>query len=395
MMQMSLPLEGMRVLDLTRLLPGPYGTVLLADMGADVIKVEDPAGGDYLRLNPPHAPDGTGIHFHTINRNKRSITLDLKQKEGKELLVELAGWAEVLVEQFRPGVMERLGLGYETIKEVNPSIIYCSITGYGQDGPYRDVAGHDINYLGYAGVLGMSGHRGGPPVVSSVQIADLAGGGMFAALSVLMAYVHRQKTGEGQHLDVSMLDGSMSWLTINTGEYFITGEAPERGEQVLHGAWPCYDVYEAKDGYMSVGALEPKFWKRLCEIMGRPDYASEQFNPDMREDISGWLAGKFREKNRAQWMELLGSEDCCVGPILSLDETEADPQVKHRRMIVEVDDERLGRWKTLGIPVKFSRTPGSIRTRAPKLGEHTDEILQMLGCPLEEIQRLRTQGVVL
>ena len=391
---MSLPLQGMRILDLTRLLPGPFCTVLLADMGADTIKVEDPQVGDYLRWNPPLGSSGMSLHFHTINRNKRSIALDLKKKQGRELLLELVRWGEVLVEQFRPGVMERLGLGYEMVKEVNPSIIYCSITGYGQDGPYRDVAGHDINYLGYAGVLGLTGHADGPPVLSGVQIADLGAGGMFGALSILMAYIHMLRTGEGQHLDVSMMDGSISWLTINTGEFFGGGPAPGRGEQVLHGLWPCYNIYRAADGYMAVGSLEGKFWKRLCELMGKPEYAEEQFNPEMRDEIFAWLRGEFEQRTRGEWMEIFLGEDCCVGPVLSLDEMSRDPQVKHRKMVVEVDDDKLGRTTTLGIPFKFSRTPGEIRTSAPSLGEHTDEVLGMLGCSAEEIGRLREGGVV-
>jgi len=391
---MPMALEGMRVLDLTRLLPGPYCTLLLADMGADVLKVEDPKGGDFVRWTPPLTASGMGINHHILNRNKRSIALDLKRKEGRELLVELAGWAEVLVEQFRPGVMERLGLDYETIREVNPSIIYCSITGYGQDGPYRDYAGHDINYLGYAGVLGSSGPADGPPSISSVQIADLGAGGMFGALSIVMAYTRMLKTGEGQHLDVSMTDGSVSWLTVNTGELFTGGQAPGRGTQLLWGGTPCYNVYEAKDGYMAVGALEGKFWKRLCELLGRPEYADQQFSLEKFDEMFAWLRDAFAVKSRAEWMEVFAGEDACVSPVLSLDEMTADPQVVHRKMVVEVEDDKLGRMKTLGIPVKFSKTPGEIRQSAPALGEHTDEVLKMLGCGGDEVERLRAEGVV-
>lgn len=389
-----MPLEGMRVLDLTRLLPGPFCTLLLADLGADVIKVEDPALGDYLRWGPPIASSGMSAHFHTINRNKRSIGLDLKQREGRELLMELAGWADVLIEQFRPGVMERLGLDYDTVKEVHPSIVYCSLTGYGQDGPYRDVAGHDINYLGYAGVLGLTGAAGGPPVISGVQIADLGAGGMFAALSILAGYIHMKSTGEGQHIDVSMLDGSISWLTVNTGELFTGGLAPERGTQLLQGATPCYNVYEAKDGYLAVGALEGKFWARLCELLGRPEYADMQFSIEKFDEIFAWLKETFATRTRAEWMDVFGREDACVSPVLSLSEMAADPQVVHREMIIEVDDDKLGRSRTIGIPVKFSRTPGRIRRSAPSLGEHTAEVLTMLGCRADEVERLKNKGVI-
>jgi crotonobetainyl-CoA:carnitine CoA-transferase CaiB-like acyl-CoA transferase len=388
---MTFPLEGMKVIDLTRLLPGPYGTMLLADMGADVIRVEDPKVGDTLRFLPPITASGMGIHFHIVNRNKRSVALDLKKKEGRELLLELAGWADVLVEQFRPGVMDQLGLGYETISEVNPSIIYCSITGYGQDGPYRSVVGHDINYLGYAGVLNATGSAEGPPVICGVQIADLAGGGMFSALSILMAYIHMQKTGRGQHLDVSMTDGSVSWLSVNTGELFTTGNAPERGSYLLNGAMPFYNVYEAADGYMAVGALEGKFWKRVCEVMGKPEYADTQFG--QIDEIFEFLREKFKQKTRAEWMEIFSGEEACVSPVLSMAETAQDPQVLHRRMVLEVEDEKVGPMRTLGIPFKFSLTPGEIRRSAPEMGEHTDEVLQMLGCSPDDIQKLRESGI--
>jgi crotonobetainyl-CoA:carnitine CoA-transferase CaiB-like acyl-CoA transferase len=392
---MPLPLEGMHVLDLTRLLPGPYCTMLLADMGADVIKVEDTAGGDYLRFNPPVVSSGMSIHFHVLNRNKRSIAVDLKRKEGRELLMELAGgWANVLVEQFRPGVMERLELDYDAVKEVNPGLVYCSITGYGQDGPYRDIAGHDINYLGYAGVLGATGPAGGPPTLSGVQIADLGGGGMFGALSILMAYTHFLQTGKGQHVDVSMMDGSLSWLTINTGEVLVDGPAPPRGSQLLWGATPCYNVYECADGYMAVGAIEAKFWVRMCELLGRPEYADQQLTFEKFDEMFAWLRDTFKQKTRDEWMELFGCEDVCVSPILDLDEVPKNPQVAHREMITEVDDDKLGRMKTIGIPFKFSETPGEIRTSAPSLGEHTDEVLKTLGCSADEIARLRAGGIV-
>lgn len=392
---MSMPLEGMRVLDLTRLLPGPYGTMLLADMGADVVKIEDIAGGDYVRFMPPFTASGMSVMHHIVNRNKRSVAIDLKKKEGRELLLELAGWADVLIEQFRPGVMDKLGLGYDVVREVNPSIIYCSITGYGQDGPYRDYAGHDANYLGYAGILNYIGTADGPPVLCGVQIADLAGGGMFSAMSILMAYVHRMKTGEGQRLDVSMTDGVISWLVASAGEAFATGKAPGRGHHVLWGATPFYNIYECADGYMTVGAIEGKFWRRTCELLGKPEYADLQFSFDRYDEIFEWFGRRFKEKTRAEWMEVFGGEDTCVGPVLDMVEMARDPQVVHRGMVAEVDDEKAGRIKTLGIPFKFSLTPGRFRMSAPSLGEHTGEVLGALGCEAEEVERLMGAGVVL
>ncbi len=390
---MALPLQDMKVLDLTRLLPGPYGTMLLADMGADVIKVEDVEGGDYLRWNLPIASSGMSVHFHTLNRNKRSIALDLKKREGRELLMELAGWADVLVEQFRPGVMDRLGLGYERISEIHPSLVYCSITGYGQDGPYRDKAGHDINYLGYAGVLGSCGEPGSKPPIAAVQIADLGGGGMFAAVSILAAYIYSKSSGQGQHVDVSMMDGSLSWLSVNTGDLLVGGPGPERSSQLLWGVTPCYHVYEASDGYMAVGAIEGKFWKRVCELLGRPEYEEQQFNPEMFDEMFAWLRETFASKTRAEWNEIFEDEDACVSPILTQLEMSKNPQVLAREMITEVEDEKLGRSRTLGVPIKFSLTPGTIRRSAPTLGEHTDEVLSMLGCNAEEIANLKEQGV--
>lgn len=390
---MALPLQEMKLLDLTRLLPGPYCTMLLADMGADVIKVEDIEGGDYLRWNPPISKSGMSVHFHTLNRNKRSIALNLKKEEGRELLMELAGWADVLVEQFRPGVMERLGIGYDNLMEVNPSLVYCSITGYGQNGPYRNKAGHDINYLGYAGVLGSGGRPGEIPGIAPVQIADLAGGGMFAAISILSAYVFANSSGHGQHVDVSMMDGSISWLSVNTGDLLTGGPGPQRGSQLLWGATPCYGVYEAKDGYMAVGAIEGKFWKRLCELLDRPDYADQQFNVEMFDEMFGWLGETLKLKTRDEWMELFEGEDCCVSPVLSQYEMSSNEQVLAREMIADVDDEKLGRSHTIGVPVKFSLTPGSIRSSAPTHGEHTEEVLGMLGCSTEEIAYLKEQGV--
>lgn len=232
-------------------------------------------------------------------------------------------------------------------------------------------------------------------MICGAQIADLGAGGMFAALSILTAYTHMKKTGEGQHLDVSMLDGGVSWLTINTGELLTGGPPPERGSQLLWGGTPCYNVYEASDGYMAVGAIEAKFWKRLCELLGRPEYADEQFTVEKFDEMFAWLRETFSKKTRAEWMEVFAGEDACVSPVLDLGEMAEDPQVLHREMVLEVDDEKLGRMKTLGIPVKFSSTPGEIRRSAPALGEHTDEVLEMLGCPREDIERLRTAGTIL
>ncbi|MDD5448446.1 MAG: CoA transferase [Actinomycetota bacterium] len=390
---MALPLEQLKILDLTRLLPGPYCTMLLADMGADVVKVEDPESGDILRYDGPPTSSGMGIHFHVLNRNKRSVALGLKSEEGREVLMRLARWADVLVEQFRPGVMERLGISYEEVAKENPSIIYCSITGYGDSGPYSQLPGHDVNYISYAGVLGLTGRSDGPPVIPAVQVADI-GGGMLAAFSILAAYIYRGESDKGQKIDVSMTDAAISMLSMNTGEYLVTGKPPVRQEQKLHGALPCYDVYEAADGFLAVGALEPKFWMRLCEVLGKPEFVSLQYEEKSFPEIHQWLSQTFKAKTRSEWMEIFGDEEVCVSPVLSLKETDENPHVRHRNMMPEVSDEKLGRMKTLGIPAKFSLTPGEIRHSAPQLGENTDEILLMLGYSSDEIDELERDGVV-
>jgi crotonobetainyl-CoA:carnitine CoA-transferase CaiB-like acyl-CoA transferase len=266
------PLSGCLVLDLTRLLPGPYCTLLLADFGADVIKVEDPGLGDYARWNEPKVGEDSAF-FSSLNRNKKSVTLNLKTAEGKELFLRLVEQADILVESFRPGVMDRLGLGYATLKTVNPRLIYSAITGYGQDGPYAGYPGHDINYLSYAGMLELQGERNQKPTPPVVQVADLGGGALMAAVGILLAMQARQQTGEGQFVDISMTDGVISWLQTILPNYLANNELPKRGEMTLSGEKACYAVYETADGrYIAVGALEAKFWQEFCLGIGRPDF---------------------------------------------------------------------------------------------------------------------------
>ncbi|MBI4830622.1 MAG: CoA transferase [Candidatus Lindowbacteria bacterium] len=297
-------LEGIKILDLTRLLPGGYCSMLLADMGADVLKVEAPGEGDYMRWNPPMLKNMSAL-FAAINRNKRSMTLNLKHAEGKKIFEKLIRDFDVLLEGNRPGVMEKLGFGYNTVSKINPRLIYCSISGYGQDGPYRDEVGHDINYIGVAGVLAMTGHRGGPPVVPAVQIGDLAGGAMFAAIGILAAIIGRSQTGKGRYVDISMADGVVSWLSIHAAKHFADGDTLERGQMRLSGQYPCYAVYETKDlRHISLGALEEKFWVNFCRAVERSDLVDKQF--DASEGPSGTQAQvarifKQRTKEERFW----------------------------------------------------------------------------------------------
>ncbi|HYP23272.1 MAG TPA: CaiB/BaiF CoA-transferase family protein [Actinomycetota bacterium] len=389
------PLEGLRVLDLTRLLPGGYATCLLADLGADVVKVEEPGRGDYIRLMPPMAGDVSAGHV-ALNRNKRSITLNLKTPEGRDVFEDLVPSFDVVVESFRPGVMDRLGIGWDALSRVHPRLVYCAITGYGQDGPRARVAGHDVDYAAYSGVLGITGEPGGRPVVPGVQIGDLAGGGMAAVIAILAALRKRDATGEGDFCDVSMTDGLVSWLSIHAASFFATGEVPRRGEMHLSGAYPCYRVYPASDGWLAVGALEPQFWAALCSAIDCPDLADDGFAVGERRDaVVAQLEELFSTRSRAEWMEHFGDADVCVAPVNDLAETFADEQVLHREMVVDGSLPDGSAWRHVGIPVKLRGAPGDVSRRPPPdLGEHTDEVLGEAGVDADRLAELRALGAL-
>jgi alpha-methylacyl-CoA racemase len=395
------PLEGVRVLDLTRLLPGGFCTLLLADLGAEVLKVEDTAGGDYIRWMPPYyggereRQNGTAsAYFLGLNRNKLSLKLNLKQPAGREVLLRLAEDYDVLVESFRPGVMERLGVGYDALRERNGGLVYCAISGYGQNSPLRDRSGHDTNYLALGGLLGLTGRRGGPPVQSAGQIADLGGGGLMAAVGILAALHERERSGEGQLVDISMADGALSWLAMVVARYFCEDVVPERGEPELAGGILCYFPYETADGkWMSLGALEPKFWQAWCAGVERPDLVEHQF--DHPESEAGEeVARLFRERTRDEWTAFAGEHDCCLEPVLDLDEALAHEHVRERDLVVELDQPGIGEVRQIGFPIRLSRTPASIARHAPALGEHTEEVLNAIGYDEERIAGLREEGVV-
>ena len=379
-----MPLTGIRVLDLTRLLPGAYCTLLLADMGADVIKVEEPGAGDYMRWTPPLV-GGQSALFNAINRNKRSVTLNLKSDAGRDLLLRLVDGADVLVEGNRPGVMDRLGLGWDTLHARNERLVMCSITGYGQDGPFASRAGHDLNYMATAGALGLNGEREGPPVPLSVQVADIGGGGLQPAVAILGALVGVQRGGEARWIDASMTDGAVSWLAMAFATH-AGGEGVARGEQRLSGRFACYRVYACKDGgYFSVAALEPKFWSALCDALERPDLVDLQFSDDGAVHMA--LEEIFASRSRIEWQRKLSALDACCEPVLNLDEVRSHPQVMARRLI---ETRELGVAVRPAIPL----SEGWSRRDAPRLGEHTAEVLAELGIEGAQLEELKTAGAV-
>lgn len=372
-------LAGIRVLDLSRLLPGPFLTLILADLGADVIKVEDPRLGDYLRAMPP-AKGGMSGRFLAVNRGKRSIALDLKDGRGRDTFLALAARADVVVESFRPGVMDRLGVGYQALAARNPKLVLCSISGYGQTGPYRDRAGHDLDYIALAGVLAMGGMPGGggPPGMPGVQIADLAGGALWGATGVLAALVGRERSGRGAHLDISMTEGALALLAAELGNFDAGATPPRRGAEALNGGLACYGVYRASDDrYLAVGALEPKFWVALNQAIGRKVDAMEVIGgPDVQRRVRDELAAIFATKTAAEWHALLANHDCCVEIVLDVDELADHPLHRARGVFFSIDGgPDVGPIRQLRTPLGLPHHP----RRPPRLGEHTNEVLAEFG----------------
>src|SRR5205814_4724451 len=329
---------------------------LLADFGAEVLKVEDTGMGDYVRWSPPYyegAEDSAkSAYYLALNRGKRSIRLNLKEERGREVLLKLAREYDVLLESFRPGVLDRLGVGYERLREVNPRLVYCAITGYGQDGPYRDRSGHDMNYLGLIGLLGLTGDRGGPPVQAAGQIADIGGGAMMAAFGILAALRERDRSGQGQFVDVSMADGSLSWLALVAGRYFADGVVPERGDLELAGRLICYRPYACSDGWVTLGALEPKFWQNWCRGAGREDLIEKQFEAP-GSDAHAEVERIFLERTRDEWQAFASQHDCCLEPVLGLDEALGSELVRARAMVVSIEQLGVGEQvRSMGVQYK-------------------------------------------
>jgi len=387
-------LAGIRIIDASRLLPGALCTQMLADLGADVIKIEAPGGGDYQRGFAPINRQDSGT-FLLCNRNKRSLTLNLKSPVGKQVFMQLAERADIVLEGFRPGVMRRLGLDYDVLSARNPRLIYCAISGFGQDGPYRNLPGHDLNYMGLLGALQMFG-RGGAPAVPGTLVADIGGGSLMGVFGILAALVARQATGRGQMVDVSMFDGAQSFLAYHAAEPLFAGREPHGGEYMNLGGAPCYNVYRCQDGrYLALAAFEEHFWQRFCDVTGLAQWKDQQWPEGLARDAQRQaLAALFATRTRDDWCRVLADHDLPVTPVNTMGEALADPQVAARGLVQHMEHPVEGTIPQLGFPVKFSDTPGRLRRPPPMLGEHSEEILAELGYDAAAIDQMRASGQI-
>ena len=376
-------LDGITVIDLSRLLPGPYCSMILADHGARVIAIES---RQFI---------ADGLFFNTINRNKEHMTLNLKTKEGQKIFFQLVEKADVILEGFRPGVVDRLGVDYKRVCEVNSKIIYCSISGYGQNGPFRDRVGHDVNYLSFSGVLNLIGEPDRPPSIPGIQIADIAAGGMNAAIGILLALFAREKTGKGQYIDISMTDGMIGFLPVALYFQQLTGKDPGRGDTMLSHRYACYNTYETADGrFLSIGAVENRFWKRLCDHLGVSEYTTLQYDDNRREEILDFMRSAFKSKTQDEWDAELAHLEICWGKVQTLSEVLDDPLFREREMILELQGKSGEKQPAIGVPVKLSATPGSVRSQAVDFGKSTAPILKELGYSEKEIKRFTEAEVI-
>lgn len=389
------PLEGIKILDLSRLAPGPFCSMMLGDLGADVLLVEAPADGKLAGAIGGRATDAEKYAaYNVLGRNKRSIVLNLRETEAREIFYKLAESADVVLEGFRPGVVKRLGVDYETLSKRNPRIVYCSLSGFGQTGPYSQLVGHDINYISVGGALGMVGWPDAPPAIPMNIIADFAGGGMHAAYGILAALMARERTGRGQYVDIAMSDGVLYLLASMVGNVLMGGDSPSRGGTMLNGSVPHYNVYECSDGgWISIGSLEPHFFVNLCKAMECEQFIPHQWDASKRAEMAAYFKQRFATKTRGEWFEILKQTDICVGPVYSLAEALEDPHNVARDMVVEVDHPTLGKIKSLGIGTKLSDTPGSVRSTAPVVGQHTDDVLASIGYDAAAIASLKERGI--
>ncbi len=392
------PLRGLRILDLTRLLPGPVATMHLADLGAEVIKIEDTGAGDYARTMGPGADPATGadsLYFRMVNRNKKGLRLDLKQAAGVDVFRRLAKHADVIVESFRPGVVDKLGIGYEAVRQINPRIVYCSISGYGQSGPWAELAGHDINFLATAGLLDQIGtHDGkgsGAPAIPNLQVGDLLGGALTPLVGLLAAVIGARATGQGSHVDVAMSDAVLAHTIFPLVATLLQGRPAPRGADLLTGGVPCYAVYRTADErYLAVGALEPKFWQAMCAAIERPDLVPFGLaTGDEGLRVKAELAALIASRPLAHWQSIFAVADCCVTPILRLDEAIEHPQFVARGMVVEV-----GGTKQYAPPFKLSAWPWANASPAPAVGADSEAVLAAAGFDATEIAALRASRVI-
>ena len=391
-------LTGLRVLDFTHMPPGMYTTMFLADLGADVLRIERPLQGEDSSdaSNFEGYQESMSLPYEAFNRNKRSMTLNLKTKAARKIVDRLVQNSDIILEGFRPGVAQRIGLGYDALKTINPRLIYCSMSGYGQDGPYCELPGHDVNYISVAGAQDMIGQRNGPHAIPMNFLADWAGAGLNAVIGILAAVIARQGTGRGQYVDISYTDGVLSLVTAFAYEYFINGMIYRRGEAFYNGGFPAYNIYQSKDGkYVSIGCFEPWFWENLCKLLGREDFIPYEFDEgEKREEIRDYFEKAFLTKTRDEWFDFLKDKDIPVAKVYSIDEVFTDPQVVHRRMLIEVDHPIRGKVKQVGSPIKLSDTPAEIISGAPLPGQHTAEVLAELGYTEAEISTLKKQGTI-
>jgi crotonobetainyl-CoA:carnitine CoA-transferase CaiB-like acyl-CoA transferase len=391
----SLPLAELRVLDLSRLLPGGYTTMVLADLGADVIKVEEPGKGDYIRWMPPFTSTGEGGGHIALNRGKRSITCNLKTDAGREVLVDLVRTADVLVESFRPGVMDRLGVGYDALRAVNPGLVYAAISGYGTTGAYVEKAGHDINYMAYAGALSFSGSAESGPWPPGLQIGDIGGGGLQALVAILVALRVRDQTGHGQFCDVSITDGIMSWLTIHAGAYVASGRPPGVGAELLNGGYAWYGTYRcADDRYIAIGALEPQFFHALVEALGVPELEGMHMDRARQTELRARLEEVFATKPRDEWMQALGEVDACAAPVLDMAEAFNDPGLRSRDLIVEMALPDGTSFPMVNVSPRLADTPGRVGGTPSPLGADTEDVLRELGRTSDDLAALRAAGAI-
>ncbi len=391
------PLEGIRVLDITQILSGAFCSMMLADMGADVAKIERPGRGDSTRGMGKQLPHGEAPSFMAVNRNKRGLVLDLASEEGADVLRRMASQADVLVENYKPGTMARFGLSYEDLRPLNPSLIYCSISGYGATGPDASRGGFDLVAQGRSGLMSFTGEHEGPPVKVGVPICDL-NAGVFGAYGILSAYIHRLRTGEGQFVDTSLLEGGIAYTVWESSTYWALGEVPERRGSA-HRAIAPYEVLATQDGYLALGCATEQLWDKLCVLLDRPDLASDPRFHERgarlanRAELKVDLEATFTERTTEEWIELLDAAGIPSGPLYDIPQVYEDPQVRARDMIVEVEHPRAGTNPQIGVPVKLSHTPGSVRTPAPLLGQHSRILLGEYGFDDDEIDRLMDDGI--
>jgi crotonobetainyl-CoA:carnitine CoA-transferase CaiB-like acyl-CoA transferase len=392
---MALPLEGYRVLDLSAVFPGSLCTHILADFGAEVIKIESPAGGDPGRSIPPLVKN-TGVFFHMLNRNKKSVTLDIRDPRGRKILLTLVEQADVFVENTRPGNLGKIGLGYDDLTRINPRIVYCSITGFGQDGPFRDIPAHEINFLALSGILGLIGGKKGAPAIPDIQIAGAGAGGMNAAMGILSALLRRERTGKGQYIDAAILDGLTPFVALSMCLFMQNGKEHRRGESLVGGGYAFWNVYRTKDDrYITLGCWEKKYWENFCRAVNREELAREQFAPPPRQnEIIGEIQALFMERTKDEWLAFLNPNDICYAPVNSLEEALEHPQIRHRGLWFKGKHPEDGEIPQPGFPLKFNEDQPGWRTPPPGPGEHTREILGEIGITEAEMGALKAAGII-